>query len=40
MKQKILERHLMRRLAKTIGQIVELTLAIVRHGDDIVNREF
>ena len=37
---KTLGRHLMRRPAETIGQIVELTLAIVRHGDDIVNREF
>lgn len=36
---KTLGRHLMRRPANTIGQIVELTLAIVRHGDDIVNVE-
>ena len=36
---KTLGRHLMRRPANTIGQIVELTLAIVRHGDDIVQRE-
>ena len=36
---KTLGRHLMRRPANTIGQIVELTLAIVRHGDDIVSRE-
>jgi acyl carrier protein len=34
-----LGRHHMRRPANTIGQIVELTLAIVRHGDDIVNVE-
>jgi acyl carrier protein len=36
---KTLGRHLMRRPANTIGQIVDLTLAIVRHGDDIVNVE-
>lgn len=36
---KTLGRHLMRRPANTIGQIVELTLAIVRHGDDIVHLE-
>ena len=36
---KTLGRHLMHKPANTIGQIVELTLAIVRHGDDIVSRE-
>ena len=34
---KTLARHLMRKPANTIGQVTELTLAIVRHGDDIVN---
>jgi acyl carrier protein len=36
---KTLGRHLMHKPANTIGQIVELTLAIVRHGDDIVSLE-
>ena len=36
---KTLDRHLMNKPANTIGQIVELTLAIVRHGDDIVSLE-
>jgi acyl carrier protein len=36
---KTLGRHLMNKPANTIGQIVELTLAIVRHGDDIVSRD-
>ena len=36
---KTLGRHLMNKPANTIGQIVELTLAIVRHGDDIVGLE-
>jgi acyl carrier protein len=36
---KTLGRHLMNKPANTIGQIVELTLAIVRHGDDIVSLE-
>lgn len=34
---KTLGRHLMRKPANTLGQIVSLTLAIVQHGDDIVN---
>ena len=34
---KTLGRHLMRKPADTIGQVVKLTLAIVEHGDDIVN---
>lgn len=37
---KTLARHLMKKPANTIGQVTELTLAIVRHGDDIVNVEF
>lgn len=36
---KTLGRHLMRKPANTIGQIVDLTLAIVRHGDDVVHRD-
>ena len=36
---KTLGRHLMNKPANTIGQIVELTLTIVRHGDDIVSLE-
>jgi len=36
---KTLGRHLMNKPANTIGQIVQLTLAIVRHGDDIVSLE-
>ena len=34
---KTLGRRLMKRPAGTIGQVVDLTLALVRHGDDIVN---
>lgn len=34
---KTLGRHLMRKPANNLGQILALTLAIVRHGDDIVN---
>jgi acyl carrier protein len=34
---KALGKHLMKKPASTIGQVVELTLKIVRHGDDIVN---
>lgn len=34
---KTLGKHLMKKPASTIGQVVELTLKIVRHGDDIVN---
>lgn len=36
---KTLARHLMKKPASTVGQVVHLTLAIVRHGDDIVNVE-
>lgn len=36
---KTLGKHLMRRPAETIGQIVELTTQIVRHGNDIINVE-
>jgi acyl carrier protein len=34
---KVLGRHLMKRPAETIGDIVRLTLALVEHGDDVVN---
>jgi acyl carrier protein len=34
---KTLGRHLMRKPAGTIGQVVALTLAIVQHGDNIIN---
>jgi acyl carrier protein len=34
---KTLGRHLMKRPANTIGQVIELSLAIVKYGDDIVN---
>ena len=34
---KTLGKHLMKKPASTIGQVVELTLKIVRHGDNIVN---
>ncbi len=33
---KTLGKHLMKKPANTIGQVVDLTLKIVRHGDDIV----
>ena len=35
---KTLGKHLMKRPANTIGQVVELTIALVRFGDDIVNQ--
>ena len=35
---KTLGKHLMKRPANTIGQVVELTVALVRFGDDIVNQ--
>jgi len=34
---KALARHLMKKPANTIGQVIELSVAIVRHGDDILN---
>lgn len=36
---KTLARHLMKKPAATIGQVVALSQAIVRHGDDIINVE-
>jgi acyl carrier protein len=35
---KTLGKHLMKRPANTVGQVVELTVALVRFGDDIVNQ--
>ena len=37
---KTLGRHLMKRPANTLGQVVKLTLAIVKHGVDILDVEF
>lgn len=34
---KTLGRHLMRKPATTIGQVIDLTLAIVKYGDDVVH---
>lgn len=36
---KTLGKHLMKRPANTVGDVIELTLAIVRHGDNIINVE-
>ncbi len=36
---KTLGRHLMRKPADTVGQVVALTLAVVEHGDDILQVE-
>ena len=36
---KTLGKHLMKRPAETVGQVIELTVEIVRHGNDIVNME-
>jgi len=36
---KTLGKHLMKRPANTIGQVVELTVALVRFGNDIVDQE-
>jgi acyl carrier protein len=36
---KTLGKHLMKRPAETVGQVVDLTVEIVRHGNDIVNVE-
>lgn len=33
---KTLGKHLMKKPASTIGQVIELTTQIVRHGDDIL----
>lgn len=36
---KTLARHLMKQPADTIGQVLALSVAIVKHGDDILNVE-
>jgi hypothetical protein len=36
---KTLGKHLMKRPANTVGDVIELTLAIVKHGDNIINVE-
>ncbi|MCP4642805.1 MAG: acyl carrier protein [bacterium] len=36
---KALGKHLMKKNASTIGEIVELTCALVEHGDNIINVE-
>lgn len=36
---KTLGNHLMKKPADTVGQVVELTVAVVKYGDDIVNME-
>lgn len=36
---KLLAKHLMKKPANTIGEIIHLTNAIVEHGDDILNIE-
>lgn len=36
---KTLGKHLMRKPASTVGQVIELTVAIVRFGNDIVDVE-
>ena len=37
---KTLGKHLMKKPANTIGQIIRLTLALVKYGDEIVSVEF
>jgi acyl carrier protein len=36
---KTLGKHLMKKPANTVGQVIELTAAIVEHGNDIINVE-
>lgn len=36
---KTLGKHLMKKPADTVGQVIDLTVEIVRHGNDIVNVE-
>lgn len=36
---KTLARHLMKKPANTIGQVIALSVAMVRHGDEILNVE-
>ncbi len=37
---KTLGKHLMSKPANTIGEVMEMTLQIVKYGNDIVNMEF
>ncbi len=37
---KTLGKHLMKRPANKIGQVIDLTAEIVKHGNDIINMEF
>jgi acyl carrier protein len=37
---KALGKHLMKKPANTLGQVVDLTVRIVQHGDDILNVDF
>jgi acyl carrier protein len=37
---KTLGKHLMKRPANKIGQVIDLTQEIVKHGNDIINVEF
>lgn len=34
---KTLGKHLMKRPANTVGQVIDLTVELVKHGNDIVN---
>lgn len=36
---KTLGNHLMKKPADTVGQVVELTVAVVKYGDDVINME-
>jgi acyl carrier protein len=36
---KTLARHLMKKPANTVGQVIDLTFAIVKHGEDILKVE-
>jgi acyl carrier protein len=36
---KTLGKHLIKKPANTVGEVVNLTLAIVKHGDNIINVE-
>ena len=37
---KTLGKHLMKKPAETIGQVIDLTIAVVKYGDNIINVEF
>ena len=37
---KTLGKHLMKKPANTVGEVINLTMAIVKYGDDIINSEF